>query len=352
MFADTPSALSHTSLPSSRDLKAAMPLSDALQTQIRKQRAAIAEILAGRDDRMLVVVGPCSVHDPVAALDYAQRLASLNQHLSDRLLLVMRVYVEKPRTITGWKGLAYDPHLDGSHDMSEGLRQARELMIDIASLGLPVSTELLSPVVTHYLDDILSWAAIGARTTESQIHRELVSGLDFPVGFKNATSGSVQIAADAMQSAAHAHHSFGVDGHGVMSRMLTQGNPHTHLVLRGGDQGPNFDAASVASAQHCLTQSGAPAALMVDCSHANSGKDPARQPDVLAHVVSQRVRGNKALCAVMLESFIEEGKQPITANGLRYGQSVTDGCLGWAHTEQLLRQMATALAASNTELAF
>ncbi|HAV89089.1 MAG TPA: 3-deoxy-7-phosphoheptulonate synthase, partial [Pseudomonas sp.] len=258
-------------------------------------RNAIRAVLDGRDPRLLVVVGPCSLHDPVAALEYAERLAALAPELSDQLLLVMRAYVEKPRTTIGWKGLLYDPHLDGRGDMAEGLRLSRRLMLDIFEAGLPLATELLQPMAASYFDDLLGWAAIGARTSESQIHRELVSGLDLPVGFKNGTDGSLTIACDAMRSAAHPHRHFGIDALGHPALLETHGNPDTHLVLRGGHRGPNHDAASVAQARAALAKQGIAARLVVDCSHANSGKDPLRQPAVLAEVIEQRLAGDVSL---------------------------------------------------------
>jgi len=329
-------------LPSPAVLRQRLPLSDALAARVHADRNAIRAVLDGRDPRLLVVVGPCSLHDPVAALEYAERLAALAPELSDQLLLVMRAYVEKPRTTIGWKGLLYDPHLDGRGDMAEGLRLSRRLMLDILEAGLPLATELLQPMAASYFDDLLGWAAIGARTSESQIHRELVSGLDLPVGFKNGTDGSLTIACDAMRSAAHPHRHFGIDALGHPALLETHGNPDTHLVLRGGHRGPNHDAASVAQARAALAKQGIAARLVVDCSHANRAKDPLRQPAVLAEVIEQRLAGDVSLRGVMLESNLFDGCQPLSGE-LRYGVSITDGCLGWTATEQMLRQAARRL---------
>ncbi|GGJ08266.1 3-deoxy-7-phosphoheptulonate synthase [Halopseudomonas pertucinogena] len=329
-------------LPTPAVLRQRLPLNALLAEQVRSQREAIRNILHGHDPRLLVVIGPCSIHDADAALDYAQRLAELAPQVEDRMLLVMRAYIEKPRTTIGWKGLVYDPQLDGSGDMAGGLELSRRLMLQMIELGLPLASELLQPLVAGYVDDLLGWAAIGARTSESQIHRELVSGLDMPVGFKNGTDGSMGIAIDAMRSAAHPHQHFGLDELGRPALVETLGNPDTHLVLRGGNQGPNFDAISVAGAQAELNRAGVEAAIMVDCSHANSGKDPMRQPEILHDVIGQRLAGNDNLRAVMLESHLFDGNQPLTAQ-LEYGVSITDGCLGWAGTERLLLDAAERL---------
>ncbi len=329
-------------LPSPAVLRQRLPLSDAIAARIQNDRNAIRAVLDGRDPRLLVVVGPCSLHDPVAALEYAERLAALAPEVSDQLLLVMRTYVEKPRTTIGWKGLVYDPHLDGSGNMAEGLHLSRRLMLDILETGMPIASELLQPLAAGYFDDLLGWAAIGARTSESQIHRELVSGLDLPVGFKNGTDGSLGIACDAMRSAEHPHQHFGIDELGHPALLQTHGNPDTHLVLRGGHGAPNYDAASVAAARAALAQQGIAPRIMVDCSHANSGKNPLRQPAVLESVITQRLAGDASLRGVMLESHLFDGCQPLSGE-LRYGVSITDGCLGWSGTEQLLREAAERL---------
>ncbi|ROM69574.1 3-deoxy-7-phosphoheptulonate synthase [Pseudomonas brassicacearum] len=331
-------------LPSSLQLKHQLPLSTALSQQVEAHRQAVRAILDGKDARLLVIVGPCSIHDPKSALEYAANLARVAHDVSDSMLLVMRAYVEKPRTTVGWKGLAYDPGLDGSDDMAAGLTLSRELMREVLQLGLPVATELLQPMAANYFDDLLSWVAIGARTTESQIHREMASGLGMPVGFKNGTDGGVGIACDAMRSAAHPHRHFGVDSQGHPAIIQTPGNPDTHLVLRGGHRGPNYDRQSVAQIHNDLTRLKIPARIMVDCSHANSGKDPLRQPQVFNDVLEQRLQGNRSLIGMMLESHLFEGCQPLGPS-MRYGVSVTDGCLGWEATEQLLRQAHRKLQA-------
>ncbi|MFJ7312018.1 3-deoxy-7-phosphoheptulonate synthase [Pseudomonas sp. NPDC098747] len=334
-------------LPSSLQLKQQLPLSNALSQQVAAHRQAVREILNGEDQRLLVIVGPCSIHDPQSALEYAGKLARLAEEVSDEMLLVMRAYVEKPRTTVGWKGLAYDPHLDGSDDMAGGLSLSRELMLEMIQLGLPVATELLQPMAAGYFDDLLSWVAIGARTTESQIHREMASGLSMPVGFKNGTDGGATVAIDAMRSAAHPHRHFGVDSQGHPAIIQTPGNPDTHLVLRGGHQGPNHDRESVARINADLNRLKIPSRIMVDCSHANSGKDPLRQPAAFNEVLEQRLQGDRSLIGMMLESHLFEGCQPLSAS-LHYGVSITDGCLGFSATEQLLLDAAQLLGAQAT----
>ncbi|WP_095143321.1 MULTISPECIES: 3-deoxy-7-phosphoheptulonate synthase [unclassified Pseudomonas] len=332
-------------LPSSLQLKQQLPLNNALTAQVAAHRQAVRAILQGEDSRLLVVVGPCSIHDPQSALEYAEKLARLATDVSGEMLIVMRAYVEKPRTTVGWKGLAYDPRLDGSDDMVGGLTLSRELMREMLRLGLPIATELLQPMAASYFDDLLSWVAIGARTTESQIHREMASGLGIPVGFKNGTDGGVGVATDAMRSAAHPHRHFGVDSQGHPAIIQTQGNPDTHLVLRGGHRGPNYDRQNVAHLQADLQTLKMASRIMVDCSHANSGKDPLRQPVVFNDVLEQRLNGNRALIGMMIEGHLFEGCQPLSPS-LRYGVSVTDGCLGWDATEQLLRSASLRLRES------
>lgn len=322
-------------LASPQELRQQLPLSAALAQRVQQQREQVRAILNGEDSRLLVVIGPCSIHNIDEAHEYAQRLAHLSSQVSEHMLLAMRIYIEKPRTTVGWKGLLYDPHLDGSADMAQGLHLSRQLMLQMLELNLPVATELLQPLAASYFDDVLSWAAIGARTSESQVHREMVSGLSLPVGFKNGTDGSVGIALDAMRSAAHAHQHFGLDAQGRAALVETQGNPDTHLVLRGGHQGPNYDAQSIAQACAAMRKVGLEASLMVDCSHANSGKDPQLQPQVLQSVLAQRAAGERSLRAVMLESNLMDGQQALGDN-LQYGVSITDGCLGWSNTEQML----------------
>lgn len=333
-------------LPSPQALRQKFPLSAELARTVQGQREQVRAILSGEDPRLLVVIGPCSIHNVDEALEYAERLAELSSRVSEHMLLAMRIYIEKPRTTVGWKGLLYDPHLDGSSDMAHGLQLSRQLMLKMLELNLPVATELLQPLAASYFDDLLSWAAIGARTSESQIHREMVSGLSLPVGFKNGTDGSMGVALDAMRSAAHPHQHFGLDIQGRAALVETQGNPDTHLVLRGGHQGPNYDQQSIAQACASMRKAGLEPALMVDCSHANSGKDPQRQPQVLQSVLAQRAAGERSLRAVMLESNLMDGQQALCEN-LRYGVSITDGCLGWVNTEQMLlsalQQLHTAL---------
>jgi 3-deoxy-7-phosphoheptulonate synthase len=302
-------------------------------------RQAISQILGQTDPRLLLVLGPCSIHDPQGALDYATRLNALRQEFQDRLCIVMRVYFEKPRTTIGWKGLIYDPHLDGSDDIQTGLKQARELLLKVTAMGLPTATEFLDPVVPQYIADLVSWAAIGARTTESQTHRQMASGLSMPVGFKNGTDGSLQIAIDAMQSAMRPHSFLGIDQEGSTSIIRTTGNPDGHVVLRGGRLRTNYDAESIREAAECLKKSGLAPILMVDCSHANSGKQHARQEEVWRSLIEQRLAGTPPLIGAMIESNLQEGSQSIPKNlaDLRYGVSVTDACLGWDVTERLLR---------------
>ncbi|MDF1723120.1 MAG: 3-deoxy-7-phosphoheptulonate synthase [Alcanivorax sp.] len=322
-------------LPSPSAMRERLPVDARLAAQIQAHRQTVRDILNGTDDRLLVITGPCSLHDPKAALEYGHRLSELSRQLDDKLFLVMRAYVEKPRTTVGWKGMLYDPHLDGSNDIATGLNVSRHLLLDLARLGLPLATELLHPMAADYLGDLLSWAAIGARTTESQIHREMVSGLPIPVGFKNGTDGSIDVASDAMGAAEHPHTHLGIDDNGHSALLQTAGNPDTHLVLRGGHHGPNYDADSIRQAVGALHAKGRNYRLIVDCSHANSGKDPLRQPEVLHDLLQQRASGENPIAGVMLESHLQDGKQPLQ-KPLQYGLSITDGCLGWDRTEQLL----------------
>lgn len=331
-------------LPLPAELRRRIAISAPLGEQIAQQRNAVQRILNGQDSRLLVVVGPCSIHDPDAALEYADRLAALSDEVSEQILPVMRVYVEKPRTTVGWKGLAYDPDLDGSGDMSRGIALSRELMHAVAERGLPVATELLQPMLAPYLDDLLSWVAIGARTTESQLHRELASDLSAAVGFKNATNGDVQVAIDAMQTAAHAHQRFAIDNEGRPVMQQTAGNPHTHVVLRGGHGEPNYQAHHVRSAVKALRDAGQNPRLMVDCSHANARKDHRRQSEVMLDVLAQRQKGDANLVGLMLESHLFEGKQALSPSNMRYGVSVTDACVSWEATERLLKSAAERLA--------
>jgi 3-deoxy-7-phosphoheptulonate synthase len=320
-------------------LKADLPMTEPANQTVVAGRNAISDILKQKDPRLLIVIGPCSIHDPQGALEYAQRLNALRQEFADQFYVVMRVYFEKPRTTVGWKGLVYDPNLDGTDDIQSGLRQARELLLQITGMGLPAATEFLDPVVPQYLADLVSWAAIGARTTESQTHRQMASGLSMPVGFKNGTDGSLQIAIDAMQSAMRPHSFLGIDQDGYTSIVRTTGNPDGHVVLRGGRLQTNYDAASIRDAAAALQKAGLPQVLMVDCSHANSGKQHARQEEVWRSLIEQRLASSAVLTGVMIESNLHEGSQSIPKNraDLRYGVSVTDACLGWEVTERLLR---------------
>lgn len=298
-------------------------------------RSAVRAVLSREDSRLLTVVGPCSVHDPKAVLDYAKRLVALRDEVSDRLLIVMRVYFEKPRTTIGWKGFINDPHLDDSCDMEAGLHAARELMLKILDLGLPIATEFLDPIIPQYIADLVSWAAIGARTVESQTHREMASGLSMPVGLKNTTDGGVQRAIDAIMACQSPHSFLGIDQSGQSSVVKTTGNPYTHLVLRGGGGKTNYHANEVAAASEKLKQSGLPEIMMVDCSHANSGKVPARQAEVWNELLEQRKQPGCPVVGAMIESFIEEGNQPIR-DSLIYGKSITDPCMDWPSTRALL----------------
>jgi 3-deoxy-7-phosphoheptulonate synthase len=288
---------------------------------------------------LLVIVGPCSIHDPVSALDYARRLAALSKEVEDRLFIVMRVYFEKPRTTVGWKGLINDPALNDTGDLARGIEVARKLLLDVAALGLPAATEFLDPIIPQYIADLISWSAIGARTTESQTHREMSSGLSMPVGFKNGTDGSVQTAVDAMRSSRSGHSFLGIDQEGMTSIIKTAGNPDGHLVLRGGRDGVNYHPAHTTDAATKLMAAGVPSAIMVDCSHANSGKDPNRQPEVWASILEQRASGRTDIVGAMLESHIEGGTQALEGDPskLRYGVSITDACLDWESTAALLR---------------
>jgi 3-deoxy-7-phosphoheptulonate synthase len=321
-----------------------LPLDERASTLVWQSRAEIARIIHGADDRLLVVVGPCSVHDTQAALDYAGRLARVAERFHDELCIVMRVYFEKPRTTVGWKGLINDPHLDGSFAINEGLRTARRFLLDVLALGLPAGTEFLDPITPQFVADLVSWGAIGARTSESQVHRELASGLSMTVGFKNGTEGNVQIAIDGMRSAAHPHHFLSVTKQGVAAIIATKGNRDTHVILRGGSGGPNFSGADVARVVASLERAGLPGYAMIDCSHANSAKDHTRQPAVVTDVCNQLHEGSRAVMGVMLESFLVDGSQNHEAGApLVYGQSITDKCLSWERTEPLFLQLAEAV---------
>ncbi|MGH7931589.1 MAG: 3-deoxy-7-phosphoheptulonate synthase [Candidatus Binataceae bacterium] len=331
-------------LPAPRMLKDEMPVDSALAESIVAARATVRRIITGRDQRLLCVVGPCSIHDPVAALDYAGRLVKLKDALQHRLFIMMRVYFEKPRTTIGWKGLINDPHMDDSCDMREGLRIARRLLLDINRIGLAAGTEMLDPITPQYTADLISWSAIGARTTESQTHREMASGLSMPVGFKNTTDGNPQAAINAIESARRPHSFLGINQDGATAIVRTTGNPDTHVVLRGG-RTPNYDASSIAECVRMLAKARLEPRVMVDCSHAQTAKDYSRQPLVLSALIEQICGGSHAIMGVMLESNIGAGNQPLKADRaqLKYGISVTDPCIDWATTEQCLTAAAQAL---------
>ncbi|MBO0881969.1 MAG: 3-deoxy-7-phosphoheptulonate synthase [Mycobacterium sp.] len=322
-------------------IRAELPLTSERAEAVQHDRDEIAQILAGRDDRLLVVVGPCSVHDPIAALDYARRLAPLATEYADRLKIVMRVYFEKPRTTVGWKGLINDPGLDGSFDVERGLRTARSLLLDVIDLGLPVGCEFLELTSPQYIADAVAWGAIGARTTESQVHRQLASGLSMPIGFKNGTDGNIQVAIDGVKTAAVPHTFFGVDNFGRAAVVETAGSPDCHVILRGGFPGPNHDAVSVARAVAQLHAVGLPGHVMIDCSHANSGKDHVRQAEIVAEVTARIAAGERGITGLMLESFLVAGAQPLS-DELVYGQSVTDPCMDFATTADLLLRLSAA----------
>jgi 3-deoxy-7-phosphoheptulonate synthase len=336
-----------------QDLKTEFPLLPQAADLVSQTRNRIRDILHRQDDRLLVIVGPCSIHDVSAAHEYAEKLLKLRHELADRLEIVMRVYFEKPRTIAGWKGLINDPHLDGSFDIHTGLRRARKLLLDLAELGMPSATELLDPIIPQYLADVIAWTAIGARTTESQTHREMASGLSMPTGFKNSTDGSFAIAVHAILSASHPHHFLGIDPSGIASIVSTTGNPDCHLVLRGGKQGPNYTAGEIEKAIAELAQYDLMPRVMVDCSHGNSQKDYRNQPHVLADLTQQIQQGNSDVMGVMIESHLIEGNQSIPADlsQLTYGQSITDACVDFSTTADMLRSLAQSLRPQRTSLA-
>lgn len=325
-------------------LKQALPLSGAGSDFIQKSRQEIADIVHGRDPRLLVITGPCSIHDPVSAMDYASRLKQLQLQYKDSLYIVMRVYFEKPRTTVGWKGFINDPHLDDSFDLETGLTKGRRLLLDLVEMELPAATEALDPISPQYLSDLISWAAVGARTVESQTHREMASGLSMPVGFKNGTDGNLNIALNALQSAASGHSFIGINQKGQVSLVQTAGNPDGHVILRGGAK-PNYDEDSVQAALTALRKHGLPEGLVIDCSHGNSSKDHNRQGLVAQSVIEQRLKGNKAIIGIMLESHIHAGRQDLVDGKAElYGVSITDACIDWATTAQLLAGLAQQLS--------
>jgi 3-deoxy-7-phosphoheptulonate synthase len=326
-------------------LKSELAMSENVRDTLAHSRQVIEDILDRKDPRVFVVVGPCSIHDPVAAMDYARRLKTLADEVSDSLYIVMRVYFEKPRTTVGWKGLVNDPHLDDSFKIEEGLHISRKLLLDILELGLPTSTEALDPISPQYLQDLISWTAIGARTTESQTHREMASGLSSAVGFKNGTDGGLTVATNALKSASKPHRFLGINRQGQVSVFTTRGNPYAHIVLRGGSKGPNYDSVHIKLAERALADAGVSGNIMVDCSHANSDKKPELQPLVAENLCNQIIEGNKSIVAMMIESNLAAGNQSIPEDltELEYGVSVTDGCIDWDTTEACLRDIAAKL---------
>lgn len=338
-------------IPAPRAFLRELPLTEEMSDLVLRSRQEIRDVLHGRDDRLLVIVGPCSIHDPKAAREYAERLAAVNRELNDRLVIVMRTYFEKPRTTIGWKGLINDPDLDGRFNIRKGMWLARKVLTDVLSLGLPTAIEWLDPITPQYLCDLICWGAIGARNTESQVHRELASGLSMPIGFKNATDGSVKAAINGCYAASQQHGFFGVDHLGRACVVETLGNPDCHVVLRGSSHSPNYDAGSIAAAMaearaEMPEGSAAVCGLVVDCSHGNSGKDERRQAEVVRELAARIAAGEPGIAGLMMESFIEGGNQPAgRLDTLVYGRSITDRCISWADTEVLLRALARAVAA-------
>jgi 3-deoxy-7-phosphoheptulonate synthase len=325
---------------------AEIPITREVEELVVRSRQEVADIVSGDDDRLLVITGPCSIHDEAAGREYAERLAALAAEVSDNVMVVMRVYFEKPRTTVGWKGLINDPNLDGTCNMAEGLRRARQFLMGVCEIGLPCATEFLDPFTPQYIADLISWGAIGARTAESQTHRQLASGLSMPIGFKNGTGGSIQLAVDGMIAASAQHAFLGIDDAGSAAVVQTSGNDSCHIVLRGGSDGPNYDAEHVAVAQKALQNSGMAPNLVVDCSHANCDKDHTKQPVAFRDVLTQRSDGNRGIVGVMLESHLNAGNQSLNGDrsSLKYGVSITDPCVDWQTTEALLREAAEVLA--------
>jgi 3-deoxy-7-phosphoheptulonate synthase len=322
-----------------------LPINEQAAALVHSARAQADDILSHKDDRLMVIVGPCSIHDPEAALEYASKFKEEAERLKDDLFLIMRVYFEKPRTTVGWKGLINDPKLDNSFDINQGLRVARKLLLDLANMGIPSGTEFLDTISPQYIADLIAWGAIGARTTESQIHRELASGLSMPVGFKNGTGGSIQLALDAILSASRPHHFLSVTKQGVSAIVSTAGNSSCHLILRGGKSGPNYDADSISTVEKMLTEQNLPHTLMVDCSHGNSNKDYRNQPLVARNIANQIAAGSKSITSLMIESNLVEGNQKLDPDlsKLTHGQSVTDACINWDDTVETLDTLAAAV---------
>jgi 3-deoxy-7-phosphoheptulonate synthase len=333
-------------LPSPSQLLAELSKNAAQAAFVARAREEIHRIIFTDDKRLLLIVGPCSIHDVIAGREYAARLAALARSVADRVMIVMRVYFEKPRTTIGWKGLIMDPHLDGSHDIAAGLRLARTFLRDVLDLGLPTATELLDPITPQYIADLICWSAIGARTAESQTHRQMASGLSMPLGFKNGTDGSIPTAINAIRAAAQPHTFFGINLDGAASAIVTRGNPNCHIVLRGGSTGPNYSPAHIAQAEQLLDQAGLIKAILVDCSHDNSAKQPGRQPEVLRAVLAQVAAGNTSIIGAMIESNLHAGSQPFPQprEKLLPGVSITDGCIDWDTTEAIVREVHAALA--------
>lgn len=338
---DDVNVLSEEKLTNPEQLKALVPVSDEGLATVSGGRQAIKKILKREDHRLFVIVGPCSIHDTTAAMEYAHKLKALSEEVDDTLLLVMRVYFEKPRTTTGWKGFVNDPHMNDSFNIAEGLKQGRQLLVDLAELGLPTSTEALDPVTPQYLQDLIAWSAIGARTAESQTHREMASGLSSAVGFKNGTDGSLDVAINALNSVSAPHRFLGINHQGEVSVIHTRGNKHAHVVLRGGGGSTNYDSVSVSICEQQLLKAKVAANIMIDCSHANSSKDPSLQPLVMADVGNQIVEGNQSIVGLMVESHLKAGNQSIPDNldDLEYGVSVTDGCVDWETTQTMIRNL-------------
>ncbi len=328
------------------ELKKELPLPESVRDLVAQSRQTVKDILDGKDDRLFTVVGPCSIHDTDLALEYGKRLKALADQVSDYIVIIMRVYFEKPRTTVGWKGLINDPHLNGSFDIETGLRKARNLLIQLSEIGLPLATEALDPISPQYLQDTITWTAIGARTTESQTHREMSSGLSSPVGFKNGTDGSLDVAVNAMKSVVSGHAFLGINPQGQVAITKTMGNQYGHVVLRGGGGKPNYDSVSIALCEQALEKAKLPTNIVVDCSHANSNKDHNIQPLVLDDIAHQIKDGNRSICGVMIESNINEGNQsiPDDLSQLKYGVSVTDACINWESTEKSLKKMADTLS--------
>jgi len=328
-----------------KEFKTQLPVTEAISEHVEQSRQTLRNILDRKDDRIAIVVGPCSVHDTKAAIEYAERLAKFADTIKDQIFIVMRVYFEKPRTTVGWKGLINDPYLDGSFQIEKGMTLGRELMIKINELGLPIANEALDPISPQYMQDLISWSAIGARTTESQTHREMASGLSVPIGFKNGTDGSLGVAINALQSVSNGHSFLGIDGEGKVSIVHSSGNQYSHIVLRGGGGKPNYDSVNVKLTERALKEKNLPTNIMIDCSHANSNKDPELQPLVLDNIAQQILEGNASIIGVMLESHLKAGNQKLTddKSALEYGKSITDGCIDWATTEKALTSLANKL---------